>query len=641
MIRRGALIALLVLAGSAARAQEEAHAPYDCAALPLPTPRDPGYARAYEHWRKNNPVKAHFSARPEMYTVILHGATGTFERRVPYTHTWAMVRLCIADRDYRLRYHLNPLSSADLQPVVPPSLAGSAGGLKMGATNESVREFLSLLPNSAAALKIFDDATRRDELTAPTPPPDGKPRALADILAQTQRHAEVAKRLDALLKNLKDELPQLAKALEAEAGGDATAEKERDQLLELVKHASDELTGEVPVLQARADELRARLESVQSALYKLANADTRRARARRMTSDLHAFFDELVKHASDQNKKLRDKLTDRQSELTAAGAVAGADATQKAAVAKLIDDTNKAIAANVTAAASVKAALDALGAVQTNGAAPAPTADLRQALAMIHQILDHFALVDQNLFYIPIDKDKEFTITVSSARLTLVARDAAQNGGGGAGGSSGSGGSGGDQTAPQYSFKYTEVPNGDVSVKFQVRSFTWFRANIGLAFTSLRDPGYQLGFNDTGAQVITHGSDPGIIPMFVLSHYWCGVDLREIQPYDRFRECGWANTFLPTFALGIPLSRDPTRNLFVGGLLQPVPGLAFIAGAHLGEIRVLRHGYVDGQQPPLVQGQAFDISQAQESQLRLGYFVGFVITDSIFVPFISKIAGLN
>ena len=146
---------------------------------------------------------------------------------------------------------------------------------------------------------------------------------------------------------------------------------------------------------------------------------------------------------------------------------------------------------------------------------------------------------------------------------------------------------------------------------------------------------------DAGAQVITHGNDAGILPIFVLSHYWCGADLREVQPYHRFGRCGWANTLLPTLAVGIPLSKDPTKNIFLGGMLQPVPGLALIGGMHVGQVSVLRHGYIDGQPPPLIQGQAFDVSQAQENVTRLGYFVGVVVTDSIFVSLFSKLTGVN
>ena len=63
---------------------------------------------------------------------------------------------------------------------------------------------------------------------------------------------------------------------------------------------------------------------------------------------------------------------------------------------------------------------------------------------------------------------------------------------------------------------------------------------------------------------------------------------------------------------------------------------------HCKRIWVLQRGYAEGQPPPPpLEGQSFDITSVRDQRLRLGYFLGIAITDSIFVKAVSALAGLN
>ena len=62
--------------------------------------------------------------------MIFHADSQTFERRVPYTYPASLVRLCIEDFDYRLRYHIDSLVSTALTPKRSRSGAARARSLQ-------------------------------------------------------------------------------------------------------------------------------------------------------------------------------------------------------------------------------------------------------------------------------------------------------------------------------------------------------------------------------------------------------------------------------------------------------------------------------------------------------------------------------
>jgi hypothetical protein len=402
-----------------------------------------------------------------------------------------------------------------------------------------------------------------------------------------------------------------------------------------------EMTGDVPVLAERARELRKDLDRQWKNLMNVAkDRPERRLRSATLLAKL-AEEQALLKQWTDRLQEAERKFTEK------LGAAPPSDEA-KAALQAFADQSARAQQLQDQLAARQRELQRLAGEDQDDAL------NLRDALTILGNLRDHFALVTHNVFYVLIEQDRRYEIAIEKDRLHLVQRDLVQTNPSPAGnppqgtGEEAGGMAGATSAAPTTStpskiaaLEYEALRGQESRVTLQVRSMTYFRVNLGVVYSTLRQGQFSLTQNDAGAQVITRRGDQAILPLFLLSHYWCGVDLREIQPYHRFRECGWKN-LLPTFTIGIPLSRNPIENLFVGTLWQPVPGLALTGGVHLGRTWVLQRGYVEGQPPPPpLEGQTFDVTSVQDQRLRLGYFLGIAITDSIFVKAVSALAGLN
>jgi hypothetical protein len=171
----------------------------------------------------------------------------------------------------------------------------------------------------------------------------------------------------------------------------------------------------------------------------------------------------------------------------------------------------------------------------------------------------------------------------------------------------------------------------------EVHSLVYVKVSLGLVWSQLVDPSFSLGSNDLGAQVIQSSAASSIVPLLLLSHYWYGADLRATQPWDTHRKYWWVN-LLPTFALGIPLTKNPIENVFIGAQLQPVPGLSLVAGANVGKVHALRSGFVIGAAPPDSR-VGFRIEDAVEERFRTGFFIGAALSDSLFIKLILALTG--
>jgi hypothetical protein len=180
-----------------------------------------------------------------------------------------------------------------------------------------------------------------------------------------------------------------------------------------------------------------------------------------------------------------------------------------------------------------------------------------------------------------------------------------------------------------------------VGTSFEVRSLTRVRVAPGLVFTPVSDRQFRIASNEIGAPVIT-GTDGGVaVPMLFFGHYWCAADVREVQPFDEGPPCDdgplkGAARYLPTFTVGIPLSRSPLENFFAGLLWQPVPAIAFVYGAHLGKVARLRDAFVEGAAaPPDISG--FRLEDAIEKRWVLGAFFGVSLSDALFVTILKGV----
>lgn len=245
--------------------------------------------------------------------------------------------------------------------------------------------------------------------------------------------------------------------------------------------------------------------------------------------------------------------------------------------------------------------------VAARASAAKALADAQRWRAPATALVEHVTALEGNLFAVETAAEKELAITVSRERLRLAI-------------------DGGD--GPELIREKAEVVG---SSKIEIRSLTYVRVNLGVVFTSNADRSYRIDTNDVGARVIQSGDDAQFVPMFVLSHFWCGADMREVQPFDDSRgSCGWTN-YLPTFALGLPLNKSPLENLFLGAMWAPVPGLALVGGAHIGRVSRLRtgDGFVLGAAPP--SDPSFRIENATERVVRTGFFFGAAVTDAVFV----------
>lgn len=183
----------------------------------------------------------------------------------------------------------------------------------------------------------------------------------------------------------------------------------------------------------------------------------------------------------------------------------------------------------------------------------------------------------------------------------------------------------------ELKLKYAEAKELD-RVTIQSRSLTYIRGSLGLAYTTLQNRSYSLGPNDVGAQVIRSNTDLQMLAMLVLSHYWCGADLRETkQPWDRSRSC-WAANLAPTFALGVPLNKNPLENILIGMQWSPVPGFGLLTGVHVGRVNALRPGFAEGNAPP--PDSSFRIEDAAAQKTAVGFSIGGTLTDALLIRLI-------
>ena len=236
---------------------------------------------------------------------------------------------------------------------------------------------------------------------------------------------------------------------------------------------------------------------------------------------------------------------------------------------------------------------------------------LLNTLATLEEQLESFG--GQPLhFPVAVERDKEMAIVVNGARLKLR-QDAEQ------------------KTESMMVFGDSRVL---ARTAVQIRTLVYVRASLGLAWTSLNNPTYTVAPNQEGTQVLVASQSSELVPMLVLSHYWSGADLRALQPWDKNRAGWWKNLF-PTFAVGIPLSKSPFENFFVGAQLQPIPGLSVIGGVNIGKVNVLRDGFTVGAAVPT----SFRPADAAEQAYRPGGFVGVAIMDSLFVKLILSLIG--
>lgn len=215
---------------------------------------------------------------------------------------------------------------------------------------------------------------------------------------------------------------------------------------------------------------------------------------------------------------------------------------------------------------------------------------------------------------VPVDRDKETTVSIKGLRLHLRADS--------------------DKGATSLLAHGDAVELAHATV--QVRSLVYVKASLGLIWTSLGNPTYRVGINELGQSVL-QASDAGqILPTLFVSHYWAGADLRAVKPWDWGRRQARYN-MIPTLAIGIPFTRNPIENLFVGLQWQPIPGISLVGGVHAGKVATLREGFTAGGVIPNIQG--FQADNAVEQAYRWGGFIGAAISDSVLIKLILALAG--
>lgn len=175
--------------------------------------------------------------------------------------------------------------------------------------------------------------------------------------------------------------------------------------------------------------------------------------------------------------------------------------------------------------------------------------------------------------------------------------------------------------------------------KLEVRSLSYVRVAVGLGFTSLRNDTVSEQRDAQGQAVLRTGHDEGIAGMILLSHYWHGVDEREIQPWSVPWDSGRSKTSLvnliPSIAIGLPLTQQNTlQNFFFGLLFQPIPAVGLVFGGHVGRINQLRPEFSDGMQLPSKESGFRIDADTLEPVTKMGWFLGVMVTDSIFAKLI-------
>ncbi|HMY60281.1 MAG TPA: hypothetical protein PK472_18585, partial [Pseudomonadota bacterium] len=243
----------------------------------------------------------------------------------------------------------------------------------------------------------------------------------------------------------------------------------------------------------------------------------------------------------------------------------------------------------------------------------------RQQWASVYQFaLTHLQTVRQNLFNLSSRANAEVDLVVRSTPLVYTA-----------------GASGKAQTIQLAYGKASDVAR----YSFQIRSLSYVRFGVSVGYSSTHSQSVSTTRNDLGVDVLRRTDDLGIIPMVVMTHYWCGADEREIQPWDRTPPC-WKWNLAPTIAVGLPITTTNTlQHIFLGLVWQPIPAIGLIGGAHLGRVNRLRAEFSDGMMVPAGNNGFRPEVDTVETVTRLGWYVGAVITDATFIKLIRDALG--
>lgn len=238
----------------------------------------------------------------------------------------------------------------------------------------------------------------------------------------------------------------------------------------------------------------------------------------------------------------------------------------------------------------------------------AAIAKAKLALGSAEQLSVHFKELGNHQFDIETTPDTLVAIDVVAERLQIVEA--------------------GQGKAPDFSYR-AGASIGQLSI--EMRSLSYLRVNLAVVYSNVSDQALEIGINDIGGRTLVRGDDGEFTPMLLLTHNWVGADPKAAaHPWDTSRKNWWLN-LLPTLALGVPLNQSPLEHLYVGIMEQFVPGLALTVGVHCARVDRIRSndGFVTGTAaPPVAEFRAQDASR---KEIRVGYFVGVVVTDSLFV----------
>lgn len=246
----------------------------------------------------------------------------------------------------------------------------------------------------------------------------------------------------------------------------------------------------------------------------------------------------------------------------------------------------------------------------------------------------HISTVDENVFTLGSRVNTEAEVVVRSAPLVMTSI-------------TGNAGNTDEKTDGKVDDDADEKTTASLSYgpvtdlagyTFQIRSLSYVRFGFSLGYSSVQNQGVTTGRNDTGSEVLRTKQDMGLTSMILMTHYWCGADEREIQPWDRSRGCWWAN-LLPTIAVGLPITAINTfQHIFLGAVWQPVPAIGLVGGAHLGRVDRMRAEFSDGMAFPAGNTGFRPEVDTVETVTKIGWYVGAVVTDAAFIKLFKDIA---
>lgn len=230
--------------------------------------------------------------------------------------------------------------------------------------------------------------------------------------------------------------------------------------------------------------------------------------------------------------------------------------------------------------------------------------------------------VDQNVYTLASSANTEAEVVVRSAPLVMTSSGEIKT-----------------KTGREVTIALSYGPATDLArYTFQIRGLSYVRFGLSLGYSSVQSQGVTTGRNDTGSEVLRTKQDMGLTTMLLMTHYWCGADEREIQPWDRSRSCWWAN-LLPTVAVGLPITSINTfQHIFLGAVWQPVPAIGLVGGAHLGRVDRMRAEFSDGMALPAGNTGFRPEVDTVETVTKLGWYVGAVITDATFIKLFKDVA---